>query len=487
MVSQTQSPSEQLSPAQTVAHAEALLQKLSTTIDGIIGTIDAYSAPLSPVAYSALLPRAAAQAASAKRTYVALQRAAQRARDAVLPAARTAASCNLRLQNVRFEAELLRLQHADCATVATPHLDRMPTLSGAALDVELNRRRALSARVNALRKKRDERAAQVRRMEDALKALPDRVSRAARDVPALRNFVHSRCGEGATDPAVAAHDDWMKLCAPLYALVYQACACKGAGEAQIDVRVVRASGGERPKLHGLDEWAVELTVGGAELRFSFMPKLGIVIVTSDAIDVADLTMGEDRGVQSPNPANKYLNGGKFTFDKSVGRAFRWANSLCGLLFMAAPGTRETHMRFVEVLGRVRRRVERLLVVKAMVRSTGKRRRGKVTVGRFEKVSGKEGVAVLYRIVVKGGEEMVGAFRVGLGEKDTPVFRMESGPGSKTEIDKNVNDVEGGLREKLDKLVELADAAAVEEEPKERSRDTRRKIHDRERVADYSDV
>ncbi|KAI8927829.1 Fms-interacting protein-domain-containing protein, partial [Entophlyctis helioformis] len=83
----------------------------------------------------------------------------------------------------------------------------------------------------------------------------------------------------------------------------------------------------------------------ASLIFSFLPVLGIVIVTTELASTLDylpasflasgLIAGDD-GTTSPNPANHFLGGGSFSFDTAAagGFAFYWAQSIAGLHFPA---------------------------------------------------------------------------------------------------------------------------------------------------------
>jgi Fms-interacting protein/Thoc5 len=126
------------------------------------------------------------------------------------------------------------------------------------------------------------------------------------------------------------------------------------------------------------------------LTFRYHPSLNVVTVgcahddNLSRVTVDDLVVlyPFDYGVQSPNPANAFLLDGAFAFDRSRvpnnGRPFVWANMLCGLYYPGfIKGNVErhrstipesflewseyarsfpTHLRFVEVLNAVRRRV-----------------------------------------------------------------------------------------------------------------------------------
>ena len=91
----------------------------------------------------------------------------------------------------------------------------------------------------------------------------------------------------------------------------------------------------------------------AKLIFVYLPALGIVVVKTDLIDPFDYLPASflasglfplDDGIETPNPANAFLNGGNFAFDQQAagGFAFHWAQLISGLRFPMPTSLNTTH-------------------------------------------------------------------------------------------------------------------------------------------------
>lgn len=386
----------------------------------LYASLDALGENAQPVAHTPGVPasdetiRRIAQAALASQQLTDVQSWAHSKRAVDPTDAKQSADASLELESVRYEVRALERELAACQAAPSPDLAALGLDLPAddseeahkrtieSLETELRRRNELAGRITVLNTERDTLRKRVRKAESSLEALPKRIRRLVAEVAPVRKLVIA-ANDDAPRPPPRPEDigltAWTQLSTPLYVLARQALAYTAAGPSGIAL-AVRARpdptrGGEKDEtktLHESHDWKLELEIRETDatqqnpvstsLGFYYHQKLNIVSVRVAGAEMkvgqlAELVQG-DHGRKSPNPENAYRMGGEFVLDSGLlggGRAFRWANVLCGLHF--PPEKNEVGMcanlRFSDMISKIVARVRaakalrtQILAVKKMV-------------------------------------------------------------------------------------------------------------------------
>lgn len=330
----------------------------------------------------------------------------------------------LKLQNLEYEKRTLQSEISKCRATASPSLvksavtipsalfdpnepdeavSRHLKAANTALQDELVARKKAQAQVEAALQETDAKRRELAEIRTALRKVPNAVRAIANVVEPIQNLVTTdRNGISSND--VLAHLG--RLPSPLYVLAREAIAYREAFDHSVNLTVATEedSGEITERLYTACRETVVLEMTAPDvparlrLQFRYLEQLGIVVVRPavfvdgnqcDEYPTKELRLlfPHDCGDVSPRAGNAHLQNGTFVFDvaKAGGRAFLWANVMCGIACLPGLGSGEaevgrgsawvkemwglmTHMRFKEVVNALQKRLVTVVKLKEQVDS-----------------------------------------------------------------------------------------------------------------------